>query len=645
MSTRRTSRSRGVGFMRLIGSAAVGVAISAAGTAAHAGPFGFTRIVNTAVTTPPSEPATAQYDFVGIPSYNAGQIVFGSMLFGDTVGGAGLYTRIDSSTKTAVLTRIAKQDLSFNNNATRFFFDDPVVSGGKIAVRTSAYDSSVNAARTRIFTFSGGTFTTSVIAAGPAALYNGSLAFGSNLSAGNSTLLNGTLVDTNRFVPGGGGAKFQSFTPLGSNYPDYNGEYAAFYGRWTDSSNVSRVGLYRWQRSTDGIVAVADRNVTIPNFPLDAFDDNFAFRTTNFDNVSTTGETTSSRASLAGSMVAFSYDEVLSAPPRAGAYRYANGVLSKIADVSTASPSFPNTVFRYFEGVSTVGTATAFVANAVAGNQSRSDGPEIGSGHGIYMEMCGTIREVIRPGQVLDGRIVQNLELGHRGLTTSKFAYDLAFRAEFTDGSEGIYISTTSSLCYTPVAVLDITPFLNGASFATVPANPDVGVPLDSTWTMRTIQGGVIKPATFHADFQGDRFGVNGLPGNNPSLIDYTLVGGQVAVEEIELSFDQEILLQGAHFQGVDTADSLQMEVGGLVLNLKSADVPDGIVSLPDLRLGVGELLRIRWDPGNTLGDGFSVNGIMYQVIPEPGLIGWSAMSMMLLSGRRRSRAKSCHSA
>ena len=130
--------------------------------------------------------------------------------------------------------------------------------------------------------------------------------------------MQGTLVDVTDFVPGGGGAKFQTFSPYGGSYDsylDYNVAYAAFLGRWVDAGSISRTGVYRWQQSTDTIVAVADKNILIPGFPLDRFDDNFSFATTTFANVSTTGVTSSARPSLAGSIVAFSYDELFSSPP------------------------------------------------------------------------------------------------------------------------------------------------------------------------------------------------------------------------------------------------------------------------------------------------------------------------------------------
>ena len=128
-------------------------------------------------------------------------------------------------------------------------------------------------------------------------------------------------------------------------------------------------------------------------------------------------------------------------------------------------------------------------------------------------------------------------------------------------------------------------------------------------------------PSPLHADFEHESFGVDGLPGNNPSLIDYTLDGGVVSPEEIALSFDQDMELAGLHLTAFDGLDSAQVEMGGTLMRFDAPSAPDGMIDLGNLLLPAGETIHIRWDPANAVGDGFSFNGLEYTVVPEPGTL------------------------
>lgn len=590
--------------------------------------FSFQRIVNSFTTTPPSEPPTATYDYVGIPAMSGGSVVFGAKTLGPAIGGGGLYDRIEVGTTGGALTNYAKRVVSPGPNppvgTIAFFFDDPAISGNQIAARPSAYDGT--SYKAPIFTYVAPNAPTTLgVAWGAPSLFSGSVAYAANKVGVNVTQLQNTFVDASDAVPGGGGALFQSFTPYGGpfdSYIDYNINYAVFMAKWTDASNVSRVGVYRWQKSTDTIVAVADKNVSIPGFPADKFDDNFAFLNTYFDNVSTTGVVQSARPSLAGSTVLYSYNEQFSTPARAGVYRYVNGSLAKVADVTTPNPSAPGFNFRHFEGVSTLGSAHAFVANSVVNNNaavpSGAQAASIGGGYGIYLDTCGMISEVTRQGNILDGRVISNLEIGNRALTTVKFKYNLAFRAEFTDGTEGIYVASTSSLCYDPIPVLADYGNLFSASLVQLPADPGIGVPIDATWQTRVQQGAAATSATVGVDFAAGLIGVNSLPGNNPNLIDFTLDSGAVAPEELSLAFSEDLALEGLRLDQFDELDSLRLTIGGLTRMVTFADLHDGMLPLGDAMLAKGETIGIAWDSANSLGDGFSFNGLGYRVVPEP---------------------------
>jgi hypothetical protein len=611
------------------------------------GAFTFQRIVNSFTTTPPSEPPTATYDYVGIPAMSGGSVVFGAKTLGPVIGGSGLYDRIEVGTTGGALTNYAKRVVSPGPNppvgTIAFFFEDPAISGNQIATRPSAYDGT--SYKAPIFTYVAPNAPTTLgVAWGAPSLYSGSVAHAANKVGINVTQLQNTFVDASDAVPGGGGSLFQSFTPYGGtfdSYIDYNINYAVFTAKWTDAGNVSRIGVYRWEKSTDTIVAVADKNVSIPGFPADKFDDNFAFLTTHFDNVSTTGAVQTARPSLAGSTVLFSYNEPFSTPARAGVYRYVNGSLAKVADVTTPNPSSPGFNFRHFEGVSTLGGAHAFVANSVVNNNAAlpnsAPAVSVGGGYGIYFDSCGMIKEITRQGNILDGRVISNLEIGNRALTTVKFKYNLAFRAEFTDGTEGIYVASTSSLCFAPVPVLADFGHLFSASLVHLPAAPDIGVPVETTWQTRVQQGPAETPATVGVDFENSLVGVNGLPGNNPNLIDFTLDGGIVAPEEMVLSFNEDMLLEGLRLDQFDDADSLRLTIGGATRLVAYADLHDGMLPLDDVLLVKGETINIAWDSANAAGNGVSFNGLGYRVVPEP------ASSLMLIAGmlawpwRRRS--------
>lgn len=609
--------------------------------------FTFQRIVNSFTTTPPSEPPTATYDYVGIPAMSGGSVVFGAKTLGPAIGGAGLYDRIEVGTTAGALTNYAKRVVNPGPNpptgTIAFFFEDPAISGNQIATRPSAYDGT--SYKAQIFTYVAPNAPTNLggVAWGAPSLYSGSAAYAANKVGINVTQLQNTFVSTADSVPGGGGATFQTFTPYAipfDSYIDYNINYAVFTARWTDAGNVSRVGVYRWEKSTDTIVAVADKNVSIPGFPADKFDDNFAFLTTQFDNVSTTGAVQTARPSLAGTTVLFSYNETTSAPARAGVYRYVNGSLAKVADVTTPNPSSPGYNFRHFEGVSTLGSAHAFVANSIVNNNSAvpsgAQAVSIGTGYGIYLDSCGMIKEVTRQGNILDGRVISNLEIGNRALTTVKFKYNLAFRAEFTDGTEGIYVASTSSLCINPVPVLADFRHLFGTSLVQLPAAPDIGVPVETTWQTRVQQGPAGTPATVGVDFEAGLVGVNGLPGNNPNLIDFTLDSGVVAPEELLLSFDEDTLLEGLQLDQFDEADSLRLTIGGATRTVLYSDLHDGMLPLGDMQLAKGETISIAWDGANAAGNGFSFNGLGYRVVPEPGTPLLLVCSLFSLLWRRR---------
>ena len=177
---------------------------------------------------------------------------------------------------------------------------------------------------------------------------------------------------------------------------------------------------------------------------------------------------------------------------------------------------------------------------------------------------------------------------------------------------------------------------LFSASLVQLPAAPDIGVPVATTWQTRVQQGSAGTPATVGVDFEAGLVGVNGLPGNNPNLIDFTLDSGIVAPEELVLSFSEDTLLEGLRLDQFDEADSLRLTIGGATRLVAYSDLHDGMLPLGDMQLAKGEAISIAWDGANVAGNGFSFNGLGYRVVPEPATPLMLACSLLSLIWRRR---------
>lgn len=101
--------------------------------------------------------------------------------------------------------------------------------------------------------------------------------------------------------------------------------------------------------------------------------------------------------------------------------------VTRIVDQTTPIPGGTGNFLNYSLGPSVSGTNLAFV------------GTGSGSQEGIYLTSsgAGTITEIISYGDFLDGRIVSDLGFFRTGLDMNM----LAFRATFTDGSSGVYVT------------------------------------------------------------------------------------------------------------------------------------------------------------------------------------------------------------
>jgi hypothetical protein len=445
-------------------------------------------------------------------------------------------------------------------------------------------------------------------------------------SGGSSTST--ILVDHNTLVPGGGGqffAQYDAYLDHNLNSSNSNGS-VAFMGIW--SGGPASHGIYRWDQSTNSIVVIADKNVPIPgqagNFdttnhplpfitPISGFNGgvgNFfsfpqSFYSDSMLNVS-------SRPSLYGKAVSLNYDD----GPRAGVYQKVTGPLAKIADINTPHPTLPGNFKNFFE-TSTVGGSLAFTATDASGFE-----------RGLFLAHCGKILQVAAAGDIIDGKVVTSVDLGHRGLSVkngTKFqsALELAFWVSFGDNTQAIYTASISQICMSVDVLIGAGTGTGFSQQGTVFGSPSFTSPVFDDLTSRlqvamSASAGGILPATFGGSSAADVLGVDSLPGNNPAMIDFVSQGGSLVPEAIDLSFNQPMLIDGLHLHDFDANDSAILRIGGQILAVNGATYPDGIIPLPGLALAQGQGMGISWDPANTLGDGFSFGGLLATPVPEP---------------------------
>jgi hypothetical protein len=430
------------------------------------------------------------------------------------------------------------------------------------------------------------------------------------------------LVDTNTLVPGTNGTEtfgqFDAYLDHSLNSGASNGS-VAFMGIW--KSGVASLGIYRWDQLTNSVVVIADKNTPIPgqsgnfttiNSPLpfmtpisgfnggvgNSFNVPQSFYSSNMLDIS-------SRPSLYGRAVSFNYDD----GPRAGIYQRITGPLNVIADVNTQHPTLPGNFKDFFES-STVGGSVAFTATDQTGVE-----------RGLFLTLCGKILQVAAAGDVIDGKLVKSVDLGHRGLavkngTKLNTSLELAFWVSFADNTQAIYTASISQLCVSPgVLVSAAGGTVFGSNSFTAPVFDD---PTSRLRIHMTASAGGVVPATFGGSADADVLGVDSLPGNNPALIDFVSQGPVVVPEAIDMSFNQPMLIDEVHLEGFGAADSAILHIGAQTLAVNGATYPDGRIALPGLLLDDGQTLNISWDPANMTGDGFSFGGLLVTAVPEP---------------------------
>jgi hypothetical protein len=373
-------------------------------TPALAQPFSFTRIANFSTPVPSG---VGNFNALYQPSVSAGRVAFR----GDSVGHnndpydwTGVYTDLPGP-----LTAIASGS-SYSGYA---YVVDPSIDASTVAYKSSVPFNQV------LSTWTGGVSTfvadkgTNAPPGGSGpfdalarpSVHAGKVAFWGFASppslTGIFTNATGPLTNTIRDgttpIPGGAGA----FT--GVTDPDFDGGHFAFFGMGSSSQQ----GVYL-TTPAGSVSRIADRTTPVPGGSGTFF-------------------LLSTLPSFDGTDAAF---QAYGTAGEKGVYRTLGGGLSMVADHSTPIPGGAGLFTGFANEPAIDGAYVAFIGEGSSGQ------------HGLFVGTAsGGIFDIIGAGDPLDGRIVQRLDIGREAID----GQTLGFWAEFTDGTEGVYITTIPS--------------------------------------------------------------------------------------------------------------------------------------------------------------------------------------------------------
>jgi hypothetical protein len=385
---------------------------------AEAASFSFTKIADSNTLVPSGTNNFFNFD---VPSIDGGRVVFR----GSSFDNEGIYTNFGGS-----LNVLADRNTPFPGGTGTFGFFSPTVSLEGQNVAFLGRDNTQFSDQEAIFTNIGGSLNVvadrntpipggrgnfSRFALNPS-LSNGNVAFvgrDSNFlqrdpsgQEGVYTNIGGSLnvvADTNTSIPGGNG-KFTYFEDASLD----NGS-VAFIGQQGNSSLISDIGIYT--NIGGSLNVVADKTSSVPGGT-----GTFGY----FDGLSFKSGHVAFRAFGSGG--------------ETGIYTNIGGSLNMVADTNTLIPGETGT-FNWFALPSFDGQNVAFLG-------SMYDDFYSGSGYrGIYTNLGGSLTKVIDLKDSLDGKTLKYLDISRQGLSGDA----IAFRASFTDGSQGIYVAKTVS--------------------------------------------------------------------------------------------------------------------------------------------------------------------------------------------------------
>ncbi len=411
-------------FIAMTASIAIGIAFGS--QEVEAASFSFTKVIDIDTNTPIADGTrdfsqnSKHLPVFPVPTVNDQSVAFSS--YGASDLQQGIYVKTGDS-----LNVIANRNTpipnytgnfytlnepTFNNNSVAFKGFGVTVSpeGGIIYTQEGIYtnrDGTLSSIADRNTPIPGG--TGNFVFFEQPTLNNGSVAFIGSGSQGQGiyTNLGGVLsavADRNTPIPGGTG-NFECFEG-----PVIDDESIAFLGS-RGFQKFFEQGIYI--KVSDSLNVIADYNTPIPGAT-----GNF----TGFD----------APALKNGSVVfkGFGHPEQGKTPQLEGIYTNLNGSLSVVADLNTPIPGGVGN-FRSF------GIGTPAIDN---GNVAFIG---YGDSQGIYTTLGGTLTKVIDNDDSLDGKTLSSSNfssatLGLEGLRGNQ----IAFYAEFTDGSRDIYIAT-----------------------------------------------------------------------------------------------------------------------------------------------------------------------------------------------------------
>ncbi|MCC6661503.1 MAG: hypothetical protein IT437_11525 [Phycisphaerales bacterium] len=249
------------------------------------------------------------------------------------------------------------------------------------------------------------------------------------------------IVDRSTVIPNGGGATFGAIGP-----PSLQDGSIAFVGR--HELGGIPTGLFAWRAAS--LIMIADITTRIPGRPAqftgvgDCDLENGAIA---FTGLGPAGYRGIFRAEASG-VITRLYDTDMMVPggnggvftslgrasmddghvaffgtggDQNGIYTDLPGALTFAAHLGTPIPGRPGLIFSSFGRVDLSGDIVAFIAD-----------------DGAYFWQSGTLHAVLNPGDLLDGRIVDLVNMSKDGFEGSTFA----LHVEFTNGTQGIYMAT-----------------------------------------------------------------------------------------------------------------------------------------------------------------------------------------------------------
>ncbi|MBK7404341.1 MAG: hypothetical protein IPJ41_06810 [Phycisphaerales bacterium] len=382
------------------GSAAI-VAASLMPLPALAGPWAFTRIANSATPVPSG---SGTFNALFQPSVSAGRVAFRGFSAGHNgtaTDWQGVYTNLPGSLSAVV------SGSSFSGYTVPF---DPSIDGATVAFhQAQPANQAVSTWSSGVTTLVADKFTNAPPGgSGPfdglsrPSVHAGKVAFEgfaspptlSGLFTNATGALSNTIRDGVTPIPGGSGA----FTGAGD--PDFDGSQFAFIG----FGNSGQQGVYL-TTPAGSVAVVADKTTLVPGGT-----GVFSFL--------------SSLPSFDGADVAF---QAFGTGGEKGVYRTAGGLLAAVADQTTPIPGGVGAFTGFANEPAIDGAYVAFIGSGSGGQ------------NGIFLDTNGgSLQEVITAGALLDGKIVQSLDIGREAID----AQTLGFWARFTDGTEGVYVTT-----------------------------------------------------------------------------------------------------------------------------------------------------------------------------------------------------------